>query len=258
MKLISLNTWGGKIFEPLINFIKQQSKDTDIFCFQEVFTTTSNHTETSGFRTNLYNEITKILEDHQGYFAAAIDNYPVGSFQGKHTDFNLSSGLAIFIRKTLAVKSYGDFFIYRDKNNYNLDDFNTMPKNAQYIIFTTEGKKITVCNTHGIWHTQGKGDSPSRIQQSQKIKQFLDLQQGEKILCGDFNLKLNTKSLKILENDLDNLIRKYHIPTTRNKYFPREEKFADYIFVSPGIRVESFQVPEVDISDYLPMILEFS
>ncbi len=37
MKLITLNTNGGRVFEPLMNFIKTHSSDTDIFCFQEVF-----------------------------------------------------------------------------------------------------------------------------------------------------------------------------------------------------------------------------
>ncbi|OGZ48935.1 MAG: hypothetical protein A3G60_01890 [Candidatus Ryanbacteria bacterium RIFCSPLOWO2_12_FULL_47_9c] len=38
MKLVSLNTWTGKIFEPLIEFITVH-KDADIFCFQEIFRT---------------------------------------------------------------------------------------------------------------------------------------------------------------------------------------------------------------------------
>jgi len=33
MKLISLNTWEGQIYEPLKNFIKYHAKDVDIFCF---------------------------------------------------------------------------------------------------------------------------------------------------------------------------------------------------------------------------------
>ncbi len=37
MKIITLNIWGGKVFEPLMNFFKEHAEDTDIFCLQEVF-----------------------------------------------------------------------------------------------------------------------------------------------------------------------------------------------------------------------------
>lgn len=258
MKLISLNAWGGKIYQPLIDFITQHSKDTDIFCFQEVFTTTSSLTEVLEYRVNLLAEITKLLQNHNGYFAPSIDNYLVGSFQKQLTDFNLSSGLAIFIHKSLKVESSGDFFLFRKRNDHNLGDFNTMPKNAQYIAFSSKKKRFIICNVHGLWNTQGKQDLPSRIAQSQKINHFLDQQKGEKILCGDFNLALNTQSVKLLENNLTNLIKKYNIQTTRNKHFPGDEKFADYTFVSPAVKVLDFKVPDIKVSDHLPMILEFS
>ncbi len=258
MKLISLNTWGGKIYQPLIEFIKQQAKDTDIFCLQEVFSTTEDISEDLGFKVNLYQEIVKNLSHHKGYFTSSIDNYLAGSFQKNFTDYNLSSGLTIFIKKELKIINHGDFFLFGNKKSYHLNDFNSMPKNAQYINFNINDKQFIILNIHGIWLREGKNDNPSRLKQSEKIKQFLDNQKGKKILCGDFNLDINTESLKILEENMTNLIKKYNIQTTRNEHFPGAEKFADYIFASNDINIESFTVPDVDISDHLPMILEFS
>ena len=258
MKLISLNTWGGKTFEPLINFIKQGSTNTDIFCFQEVFNTTSTTKKSYGYRTNLYSEIIKTLSNHNGYFVSSINNYLVGSFQNHFTKYNLSSGLAIFVRNTYKINSSGNFFIFGKKNSYQLGDFNTMPKNAQYVIFENQGKKFVVCNVHGIWVKEGKRDTTSRIEQSKKIRDFLDLQKGMKILCGDFNLEANTKSIRILETNMINLIRKNNIQTTRSELYIGENKHADYIFVSKDINVADFQLPNITISDHLPMILEFS
>lgn len=259
MKIISLNTWGGKIFKPLMDFIKENSTETDIFCFQEVFKTISSRKEVLRFRTNLYEEIGKILQNHNGYFVSSIDNYLTGSFQKNFTDYNLSSGLAIFIKKELKIINHGDFFLYGHKKSYNLNDFNSMPKNAQFVIInTSEDEKLIICNMHGIWLRAGKKDSPSRIDQSEKLKNFLAKENGKKILCGDFNLEMNTKSIKILETNLRNLIKDCNIKTTRNKNYLGSEKFADYIFISKDINVENFEVPRVEISDHLPMILEFS
>ena len=59
-----------------------------------------------------------------------------------------------------------------------------------------------------------------------------------------------------------NLIKDFSIATTRNALsygnYPESERqyFADYVFVSSGVRVLNFSVPEIEISDHLPMILE--
>lgn len=255
MKLICLNLWGGKIYHPLMDFIQKNSKDTDIFCFQEVFHTPTKNSEYARYRLNLYNEIASVLKDFRGYYAPTQDRYIfyVGFF-----DFDLSYGLAVFIRKNIEVLNKGDFFVFRKRNGMDPKNIPyTLPKNLQYINLTYKGKNIVVCNFHGIWIPMSKLDSPSRIKQSEKILKFLDTQKGEKILCGDFNLDIHTKSINILEDHMINLIKKYNIKTTRNKYFPGHEKFADYVFVSKGINVLDFQVPNFEISDHLPMLLEF-
>lgn len=258
VKLISLNTWGGKIYKPLINFVKENSSSTDIFCFQEIFNTTSNVKIRHERRMNLHDELSKILTNHQGYFSASLQNYIIFSrTENFKTDFNLGFGLSIFVKKDLKVDSNGDFFVYGDQDTFKPNDLNTLPRNVQYLTFT-KGKKFTILNIHGIWLKGGKNDSPSRLEQSMKINEFLNKQKGEKILCGDFNLNMDTKSVKILEKDLINLIKEYNIQTTRNKLFPGNEKFADYTFVSKGIKVSNFAVPNIEISDHLPMILEFS
>lgn len=268
MKLICLNAWGGKIYQPLMDFIQKESQDTDIFCFQEVFNTTTDITQRDGFRLNLYDEFSKILPKHQGYFALGVENYIAGAFQPNFIDFNLSWGLAIFIHKKLQVTSQGDFFVFRTKDSFNPKDLNTLPRNMQYITLTSQNeqvlsrfaqnKKFIVCNLHGIWKKGEKVDDPSRINQSVQIRNFLNQYRGEaKILCGDFNLNIDTKSLKILEEDLINLIKKYKIPTTRSKLYTRGDKFADYTLVSGKTKVINFQVPDIAVSDHLPMILEF-
>lgn len=258
MRLISLNTWGGKIYKPLLEFIEKNLENTDIFCFQEVFSTTEDIHEDSGFRVNLYAEIAKKLDHHKGYFAPCLNNYLTGAFQPNFTNYPLTSGLAVFIKKEIKVISHGDFFIYKKRGGFNPRDLNSLPRNIQYLSLICRKEKFTICNFHGIWLKKDKKDNPARLKQSEKIKSFLDGVSGKKILCGDFNLDINTKSIKILENNLRNLIKEYSVKTTRNKHFPGREKFADYTFVSNDVSVENFTVPDINISDHLPMILEFS
>ncbi|OGE44059.1 hypothetical protein A3A45_03830 [Candidatus Daviesbacteria bacterium RIFCSPLOWO2_01_FULL_36_8] len=257
MQIISLNTWGGKQIDALKKFIEEKAEDTDIFCFQEIFSTPTENKENNAFKLNLYQQLQPILKDFNGLFAPTQDKYVF--FTG-YVDFELSFGLSIFVKKNIKILSSGDIFVFRKRNG--LDPKNvkhTIPRNMQYIQFSLDDKDFWVCNLHGFWFPGPKTDTPERIEQSKKIIEFLDSKTGEKILCGDFNLALDTESVKILEGNLKNLIREYNISTTRNKLYDRtDDKFADYTFVSPEVKVIKFEVPNIEVSDHLPMILEFT
>jgi endonuclease/exonuclease/phosphatase family metal-dependent hydrolase len=70
-----------------------------------------------------------------------------------------------------------------------------------------------------------------------------------------------TESIKMLDNLGTNLIKEFKINNTRNeiswKKYHNRQSFADYIFVSPDIRVNKFEVPYNLVSDHLPLVLEF-
>jgi endonuclease/exonuclease/phosphatase family metal-dependent hydrolase len=83
------------------------------------------------------------------------------------------------------------------------------------------------------------------------------------VLIGDFNLLPETESVRLLEAGLSNLVIERAIPSTRsrlNPYYgtPQEQPHADYAFISPGLRVTGFEVPDVAISDHLPLILDLA
>jgi len=81
---------------------------------------------------------------------------------------------------------------------------------------------------------------------------------GEKILCGDFNLNPNTQSVSILDRGMKNLIKNFKITSTRSSLYKKDEKFADYMIVSNGINIVNFKVKEDLVSDHLPLYLEFA
>lgn len=261
MKLISLNTWGGKFFESLVDFIKQYSPETDIFCFQEILDTKSNIKQNNGIRTNLLQEIKDILPDFEVFYFPVIKGF---DDEAKPVDFDLSVGQAIFIKKSIKVNSNEDYFITKKSDYHNLkEDFSNLPTPLQYINLALNKKTYSIFNFHGIPFPGDKLDSEERLAEAKKIKTILNNQKGLKILVGDFNLLPQTECIKIIEKDMKNLINEFRIQRTRSKLSPfygREDfqKFADYIFVSKEIKVKNFEVPKIEISDHLPMILEFS
>jgi exonuclease III len=258
MKLISLNVWGGKIYRPLMNFINEQAETTDIFCFQEVFQSDSGIPKSSGYRTNIYNDIAYVLKDFDGYFAKTFDGYDMV----KIVDFDLRFGVAMFVKKYINVVSHEETLIHHVAGGViKRKDYFETSRSIQSIRFNSNNKIFNIYSLHGLWILDaygGKRDNKERMQQSKRIRQFMNKNDGEKIVVGDFNLDPDTESLKLLEKNLKNLIKDYSIKTTRSSLYTRENKFADYTLASLGIRIIDFQVPNVAVSDHLPMILKFS
>ncbi|MDP3727874.1 MAG: hypothetical protein Q8R18_00310 [bacterium] len=251
MKLISLNTWAGKEFDPLMAYVS--TSHADFFCFQEIYSTPTLATRVGKcYRANLFEELAKRLPEHTGYFAGVQEDWCDGSI-----DFEVEVGLAMFVRNGLKINDIGERFIFGSHNSL-LGDNTSMPRNLQYISFNMGGQDYTLAHLHGLWNGRGKTDTKERLRQSHIIKEFLDQARGKKILCGDFNLLPETRSLSLIEEDLINLIRAYDITTTRSSLYLKPLKFADYTFVSPDVLVEHFVVPQIDVSDHLPMELTFS
>lgn len=261
MKLVSLNTWGGKVFDPLISFIKQQSTDTDIFCFQEIYKTTSDIRQYKDIRANLLDELIKILPDFRFFYSIEISGFDTTP---DPVNFDLTVGKAIFTKNNIKINSEEDLPIYGDRSKRFLrKDFSNLPVIVQSIDITSDSKRFVICNVHGTPFPSSKLDTALRLRHSQKIKDFLKTKQGAKIVTGDFNLLPETQSIKIYEKEMKNLIKEFNIQITRSRLSPFSnqpdfQKFADYTFVSSDVNVTNFKVPYVEISDHLPMILEFS
>lgn len=261
MKLISLNTYGGRFFSPLFKFIKLHSKNTDIFCLQEIFSSSSYRRQFPEYRANLLQEISSLLPNFTYFFDPVHEKMDINT---SGVSFDFKHGLAIFVKKTIEILNYKSYFIYRDKVvNSIKKDYSDIPVNIQFLSFLNENKTYIVANFHGASYPGSKLDTLKRIRQSEKIMEIFKTTKGAKILTGDFNLLPETKSIKIIEENLRNLIKEFNIKKTRSNLSPffgtsDFQKFADYTFVSKDVIVENFKVPEVQISDHLPMILEFS
>lgn len=261
MKLISLNTWAGKIYQPLMDFIQNHSGKTDIFFFQEIFDTKSDIKDYKDFRANLLYEIKNILPGFQVFYFPVVPGF---DDEANSVAFDLSFGQAIFVKNSVEVTSQENHFVFKDENFRELKkDFSNLPTPLQYIGFKLNNKEFSLFNFHGSPMPGDKLDNVRRLKEAQKTKEIVEGKKGAKILAGDFNLLPQTQSVRISESYLKNLIKEFNIEKTRSNLSPFYgtpifQQFADYTFVSNDINVKSFEVPDVEISDHLPMILEFS
>jgi len=245
LKIISLNIWGGRRVDELVDFLKRH-QDVDIFCFQEVFNT-ERELEREAIKEsvkNIFSQIAKVLPNHCGYFCSEQDD---------------DEGDAMFMHKSLIVVEDDHIFIHRWRNAMDMskgEDGRMLGRILQYIQLNWGGKHLTVAHMHGLWNGQGKTDSDDRLAQSKRVKDFLDKQDGAKVLVGDFNLLPETKSIQMLEDGIRNLIKDFGITSTRSSLYEKEERYADYAFVSPDVKVKTFAVLPDTVSDHSPLYLE--
>jgi endonuclease/exonuclease/phosphatase family metal-dependent hydrolase len=243
VKLITLNIWGAQVKKPFVEFV-ERNKDVDIFCLQEVYDKAENllSTHYPNVSHSIFTELQTLLPEHQGFFRPVV--------KGVY-------GIAIFIKKAFPVLEEGEILIHRnDKYSEATESSGHHSRNLQWIKFGLNQKNFTVFNVHGLWNGMGKTDTPARLAQSKRIKEFVDTAVGPKILCGDFNLRPDTKSIALLEGDMRNLIKEYAIQSTRTSIYGKEEKYADYVFVSPEIEVRDFKVLPDEVSDHAALFLE--
>ena len=242
MQLITLNIWGGHVLNPLLAFIKAH-KDIDIFCFQEVYHNALNKIsdEDRQISLTIFSELAKLLPEHRGFFRPVVENI---------------YGIGIFVKNTIDVLGEGEVIVHNNPSYRGRGP--THSRILQWIEYLMNGKIYSILNVHGLWNGMGKKDSPERVLQSERIKAFMDSINTPKILCGDLNLRPDTKSMEILEQGMKNLVKDYNVKSTRTSFYTKEEKFADYILTSPDITVTNFIVLNDEVSDHAPLLLDFS
>lgn len=250
MKLISLNTWGGRAGkENLLKFFDKY-RDVDIFCLQEIWAAPYEDLtyDPNGFSIdNNYSkfyiqEITDLLTTHTAYFRAQYFDY---------------WGLMILIKKDIDIILEGDVFVHKEKN-YIPEGFGLFARNIQFATIKTPSGNRSIINFHGLWNGKGKGDSEDRLLQSDRIMEFIQTLDNPYIVAGDFNLLPDTQSIKKFEDlGLNNLIKEYNITSTRTSFYTKPEKFADYVFTDKDITIKDFKVLPDEVSDHSALYLEF-
>lgn len=247
MKVMSLNVWCGNIYEPLVAFLTEHRGTVDVFCFQEVHDTTDPELPKRMGSSiddvhDLFEQMKVLLPKYTACFTPRFGSY----------------GQAIFVRNTVQVLSSSSKVI-KDGFGRILSE-GEQPSIAMYVDVMSDGSPYRIINVHGLWVPNiGKDDSPARIEQSAAIVDIVTASQSPVILCGDFNLNLDTKSVRILEQaGLRNLIREHGITSTRSSLYLKSPKFADYIFTSPELDVQSFEVLQDEVSDHLPLVIDVS
>lgn len=241
MKLIQLNTWGGKLGKPIIDLFNRE--DPDFACLQEVYETTprpgSVFTPPSVYTP----------KDTYPYYLSA----PVYSHRYMHELSEFGNGISSKheFTETNVVYTKGQHLVDADSlvHDYNV-------RNFAHASFNINGKVLHIITHHGHHEPDTKDGTPETTRQMNVLADYIKGLDGSIICTGDFNLHPKSTSLKKLNSMLHNLPLEYEIATTRTQFAKRQEVI-DFIFVSKDITVNEFKVLDDLVSDHAALLLDF-
>jgi len=261
MILISFNI-GIKIdnSKEIGNFIKDQ--DPDIVAFQEIM----RHFDDKVFNTYKSKEhIEEIIGKKLpfSFFGPQWISDAMRKNGEKYRDFNgfVEQGNEI-ITKFPILNATNEFFhrdysLELDWTNFHTEDH---PRSVQ-VAELDVGKRLQILNLHGLY-SKDKKDSARTLNQCKYVIKAAKRKDIPTIIVGDFNLLPDTESMKIIDKEFRNLITEYNITSTVPDHDHGTESkkgrfVMDYIFVNEKIKVNNFEVIDTNISDHLPLLLDF-
>lgn len=263
MRIVSVNAWGGAMADELLAWLP--GSGADVVCLQEVTRTpglggwtrfTDGERELPQ-RADLLDDVRGVLPRHQGIFLSS-DSGPVHDNSGvRHRqDF----GIATFVGERVPVVGVESTFVHGqffDHEEWTVAD---RPRAALAVrtVDRDGGRSVSVVQTHGLRDPAGKGDTPARRAQAERIAELVDRIRGPRdlvVLCGDLNLLPDSQTFAILaEAGLTDLVG---AADTRTSRYPKPVRHASYLLVSDISAVKHFEVlAEPEVSDHRALLLD--
>lgn len=251
LKVIQINIFRGKFLDNLLEFLK--SEDPDIITMQEVTARELNYYKNQN--ANIFSVIEKRLKLKGIYHGDLIlKGFPNSLFGNA-----VFSKFEIAGSRIIPLKTFRPVTLEELEGKYaNI----IRPQLARHMLDATlkiGRAKIHVISIHGAW-TAPPTDTKQTLKQARIIAGYIKaLKQQPHIIGGDLNTTPKSKVIGIISKVSKNLLENSGVSSTLNpkvhKIAPRK-LLVDYILASKHFKLKSLTVPEVTISDHLPVIVQ--
>ena len=264
MKILCLNGWGGRLHAPLTAYL--QAESPDVLCLQEVvhspetdkvWLTYRDGDHILPQRANFFGDVAAALPDHVAIFCPAArgvlwdEERPVPSLWG----------LATFVRKTLAITAQAQGFVHKEFSPHGYGDHpRSRCAHAIRVYDFERDRPVGIAHMHGLRDLSGKGDTPDRRRQAQRLAALAGRVAGPDealVVCGDFNVEPGSETFAILGGlGLTELVTTRGFLGTRSAHYQKPGRFADYMLVNGNVAVRDFSVVrDPEVSDHCPLLL---
>lgn len=263
VRIVSVNTWGGRIFDPLAGWLG--TVGADVLCLQEVTRTPrrtgwvryANGENAFPQRANLLADVRQVLPAHQAIFVAAESGPVLDPSGGRHRqDF----GIATLVDEHLPLVGLDTAFVHGSFTDHDSWPSTIAPRAALAVrvLDRTTGRRVAVIQLHGLRDPSGKHDTAERRAQARRLAELVQRSQRDAdltVVCGDLNLLPDSETFQILgELGLVDLVG---TADTRTSHYPKPVRHADYALVSDPSAVTRFAIlAEPEVSDHRALLLE--
>lgn len=266
MRLVSLNAWGGACWDALGGWLK--GLEADVLCLQEVTRAPQSSPDWLVYedaarrldqRANLFDDVSRTLPDHQGFFAPAARGFLHDGQGGLHSS---EHGIAFWVHRRLALTGLHHGFAF---GAFRPDGWGAepVPRSLQLArILVPEWQQTLVFgHFHGLRHPLGKGDLPERHQQARRViravKGFVR-DPVPIVLAGDWNILPDNPFFEDMARmGLQSLVRLYGISDTRTSLYAKPQRHANYVLANDLVPVARFAAPsEPVVSDHRALVLD--
>jgi endonuclease/exonuclease/phosphatase family metal-dependent hydrolase len=263
MRIVSLNAWGGAMFDQLAPWLT--TLDADVICLQEVtrtpglsgWTRFEDGERSLPQRANLFEDVRALRPTDQGVMVAS-DAGPVTDESGvRHRQ---EFGVATFVTAEIPVIGLQTSFVHGDFVDHDDWAIEDRPRSAlaTRIVDRSHHSSVAVIQLHGLRDPAGKHDTPARAAQAERLADLV-VRAGAgtdlTVVCGDLNLLPDSETFTVLADlGLTDLVGP---ADTRTSAYAKPTRHAGYLLVSDRTAVKSFTIltaPEV--SDHRPLILD--
>ncbi len=265
MKVVSLNAWGGAMFDALADWLP--TVDVNVLCLQEVTRTPglggwTRFTDTERSlpqRANLFDDVRALLPDHHAIFVAS-DSGPVFDDTGvvRRQEF----GIAIFIAEWIRIVDQQPSFVHGEYVEHETWAASERPRVAHVARLDdrTGNRILTIAHLHGLRDARGKFDTPARLAQAARLAELVTAVREPDdfvAVCGDLNLLPSSQTFAVLaEIGLVDLVGDRDTRTSR---YPKPIRNANYLLVSDPNDVGSFEIlAEPEVSDHRALVLTWT
>lgn len=249
LKVVQVNIFRGKYLDELIAFLKEQK--ADIIIAQEV----------TGYGANLYKDkkadtfkmvagalgykavldkVTKFSDDKDAFFANAIfSKYPIVN------------------TRVVSFKEFRDLALDGELGH---PKYNRLTARHMIDAVVDLGRvKVHAISVHGIW-TAPPTDNEDTLGEARKIVDYIQSLGNDEpfLIGGDFNMPLGSKTIDIVSGAANNLLIGSGVKGTLNPavHYLGKNLLIDFIFTSKHFKKISLEVPQVTVSDHLPVVAE--
>ncbi len=248
IKIIQINIYKGKYWEELIDFLKRENPD--IITMQEVAISKLNYTNNKTI--SLFEELKNQLGMNGAY------NPDVRLEADENSSFGnaVLTKYAILDKKVVVLANFRALTLEEIKHDELI--WAQVPRSVLDLVVDANGQKVHAMSWHGAW-TAPPTDTPETLRQANMVAEYLKSINEPYILGVDMNNTPQSKTVNIIDEvAVNHMMDSGVLQTTHpkiHKIVPRGY-LIDYIYSSHHFKLRSLQVPQVIVSDHLPVVAE--